>query len=592
MCGICIAHGLERPAADRAHFIALSKRLRHRGPDWSGCHVGTQTILCHERLAIVGVDTGAQPIVSDCGKYALAVNGEIYNHIKLRASVDYKFKTHSDCEVIIPLYKKYGKNLCDLLDGMFSFVLLDESVSPPRIIAARDPIGITTLYQGWNSKRPGAVYFASELKALVDECDKIISFPPGHVYDSSDNSTIRYYQPCWWDGDSDDAPIPAAKADLTKLRETLEAAVKKRLMSEVPYGVLLSGGLDSSLIASIAARETEKIAMAQHESRRRKLAEAQSGPPTPNGLVSEEATIASWPQLHSFSIGLENSPDLLAARKAAHYLGTVHHEYVFTVQEGLDAIPDVIYHLETYDVTTVRASTPMYLLSRKIKAMGVKMVLSGEGSDEIFGGYLYFHAAPDAKSFHQECVRRVKNLHTSDCLRANKSTMAWGLEARVPFLDKAFLEVAMNINPKEKMFSKGSAQEVDEDGKPRMEKYILRKAFDCAPDGKPYLPHSILWRQKEQFSDGVGYSWIDGIKDHAAAVVSDKAFAKRAERWPRDTPDTKEAYYIREIFDGLFPTEAAAKTAVRWIPRGDWGCSSDPSGRSVSIHQAAYGQTS
>lgn len=596
MCGICAAHGIEKPAAERAHFLALSKKLRHRGPDWSGCYVGTQSILCHERLAIVGVDTGAQPIVSDCGKYTLAVNGEIYNHIKLRASVDYKFKTHSDCEVIIPLYKKYGKDLCDLLDGMFSFVLLDESVTPSRIIAARDPIGITTLYQGWSSKRPGAVYFASELKALVDECDDIISFPPGHVYDSSDNSTTRYYQPSWWDGDSDvpDAPIPTAKADLTKLRETLEMAVKKRLMSEVPYGVLLSGGLDSSLIASIAARETEKIAQAQHEARQRKLAEAQSGPPTPvgNGLVSEEATIASWPQLHSFSIGLENSPDLLAARKAAHYLGTVHHEYVFTVQEGLDAIPDVIYHLETYDVTTVRASTPMYLLSRKIKAMGVKMVLSGEGSDEIFGGYLYFHAAPDAKSFHQECVRRVKNLHTSDCLRANKSTMAWGLEARVPFLDKAFLDVAMNIDPKEKMFSKGSAQEVDEDGKPKMEKYILRKAFDCAPDGKPYLPHSILWRQKEQFSDGVGYSWIDGMKDHAAAVVSDEAFAKRAERWPRDTPDTKEAYFIREIFDGLFPTEAAAKTAVRWIPRGDWGCSSDPSGRSVSIHQAAYQQDS
>ncbi|KAI0763736.1 asparagine synthase-domain-containing protein [Irpex lacteus] len=597
MCGICAAHGLARPSEHRTRLIACSKKIRHRGPDWSGCYVGKQSVLVHERLAIVGVDTGAQPLVSDDGKIILAVNGEIYNHVKLKESLKtpYNFKTHSDCEAIIPLYREHDKGLCDKLDGMFSFVLLDESVTPSRIIAARDPIGITTLYQGWSSKQPGAVYFASELKAIIDECDEIISFPPGHVYDSADNSTTRYYHPSWWNGDAEgpEAVIPTQKADLTALRESLEASVRKRLMSEVPYGVLLSGGLDSSLIASIAARETEKVALAQHEQRKKKLLEAQSGPASPvPGLVDEYATIASWPQLHSFSIGLENSPDLLAARKVAHYLGTVHHEYVFTVQEGLDAIPDVIYHLETYDVTTVRASTPMYLLSRKIKAMGVKMVLSGEGSDEIFGGYLYFHKAPDAKSFHQECVRRVKNLHTADCLRANKSTMAWGLEARVPFLDKQFLEVAMNVNPEEKMFSKGSEQEFDEDGRPKMEKYIIRKAFDLSPDGKPYLPSSILWRQKEQFSDGVGYSWIDGMKDHSAAVVSDEAFAARAERWPRDTPDTKEAYYIREIFEGLFPTEAAAKTAVRWIPRGDWGCAADPSGRSVEIHNAAYGTDS
>ncbi|EJF65976.1 glutamine-hydrolyzing asparagine synthase [Dichomitus squalens LYAD-421 SS1] len=592
MCGIVIAHGIDNPSAERPKLIACSKKIRHRGPDWSGCYSGKQTILAHERLAIVGVDTGAQPLVSNDGKIILAVNGEIYNHIKLRASLknSYKFKTHSDCEVIIPLYQEHDKELCNLLDGMYSFVLLDESVTPSRIIAARDPIGITTLYQGWNSQRPGATFFASELKALTDLCDKIISFPPGHVYDSRDQSTTRYFQPTWWNGDLDgpEAVIPDKPVDLKLLRESLEEAVRKRLMSEVPYGVLLSGGLDSSLIASIAARETEKVAMAQAEARKRRLQESKSGPPTPGeDGVDEAQTIMAWPQLHSFSIGLENSPDLLAARKAAHYLGTVHHEYTFTVQEGLDAIPDVIYHLETYDVTTVRASTPMYLLSRKIKAMGVKMVLSGEGSDEIFGGYLYFHAAPDPRSFHQECVKRVKNLHTADCLRANKSTMAWGLEARVPFLDKAFLEVAMNIDPREKMFSKGSAQEVDEDGRPKMEKYILRKAFDCSPDGKPYLPKSILWRQKEQFSDGVGYSWIDGIKDHAAAVVSDEAFAKRAERWPESTPDTKEAYFIRDVFDSMFPPAAAA-TAVRWIPRGDWGCSSDPSGRSVSIHNAAY----
>ncbi|KAH9901058.1 glutamine-hydrolyzing asparagine synthase [Cubamyces lactineus] len=592
MCGIVIAHGIDNPAAERPRLIACSKKIRHRGPDWSGCYSGKQTILAHERLAIVGVDTGAQPLVSTDGKIILAVNGEIYNHTKLRSSLKqpYKFKTHSDCEVIIPLYQELDKDLCDRLDGMFSFVLLDESVTPSRIIAARDPIGITTLYQGWHSQRPGATFFASELKALTDLCDKIISFPPGHVYDSRDQTTTRYYKPSWWNGDLDgpEAVIPTTPADFTLLRETLEDAVRKRLMSEVPYGVLLSGGLDSSLIASIAARETEKVAQAQAEARKRKLAEARSGPPSPReGDVDETATITSWPQLHSFSIGLENSPDLLAARKAAHFLGTVHHEYTFTVQEGLDAIPDVIYHLETFDVTTVRASTPMYLLSRKIKAMGVKMVLSGEGSDEIFGGYLYFHAAPDPKSFHQECVKRVKNLHTADCLRANKSTMAWGLEARVPFLDKAFLEVAMNIDPKDKMFSKGSDQEFDADGCPKMEKYILRKAFDCSPDGKPYLPRSILWRQKEQFSDGVGYSWIDGMKDHAASVVSDEAFEKRAERWPENTPDTKEGYFIRDIFDSLFPP-AAAETVVRWIPRADWGCSSDPSGRSVSIHQAAY----
>ncbi|KAG1832185.1 hypothetical protein EV424DRAFT_1469796 [Suillus variegatus] len=576
MCGILAVHGIENPPAERTRFLALSKRLRHRGPDWSGCFVGKEGILLHERLAIVGVDTGAQPLVSEDGQVILALNCQ--------------FKTHSDCEVIIPLYKKHGKDLCNMLDGMFSFVLLDESVTPTRVIASRDPIGITTLYQGWSSKHPGATYFSSELKALVDECDTIISFPPGHVYDSRDQSTTRYFQPSWWDGDAETNPVLATTpVDYTLLRETLEAAVRKRLMSEVPYGVLLSGGLDSSLIASIAARETEKVARAQYEARQRKLAESTSGPPTPRmDDLTQQAMLASWPQLHSFSIGLENSPDLLAARKAAHFLGTVHHEYVFTVQEGLDAIPDVIYHLETYDVTTVRASTPMYLLSRKIKAMGVKMVLSGEGSDEILGGYLYFHAAPDSDSFHQECVRRVKNLHTADCLRANKSTMAWGLEARVPFLDKAFLEVAMNIDAKEKMFKKDSNQAVDEDGRPKMEKYILRKAFDCGPEGTPYLPKSILWRQKEQFSDGVGYSWIDGIKDNAAAFVSDKDFVKRAERWPVDTPDTKEAYYIREIFDGLFPSEAAAKTAVRWIPRGDWGCSSDPSGRSVSIHNAAY----
>lgn len=593
MCGIFAIHGIENPSQHRTRAIACSKKLRHRGPDWSGCYVGKKTVLVHERLAIVGVDTGAQPLVYEDKKLILAVNGEIYNYIALKETLgpDAKFKTHSDCEVILHLYQKLPvQELCRALDGMFSFVLLDESVTPPRIIAARDPIGITTLYQGWSSSDPSRVYFASELKAIADECDKIISFPPGHFYDSATGETTRYYDPSWWHGDEEDSEGAINEPDLKLLRETLEAAVRKRLMSEVPYGVLLSGGLDSSLIAAIAARETEKVALAQQELRKKRLA-VMSGTtsPTEQGDVTEQATLASWPQLHSFSIGLENSPDLLAARKAAAYLGTVHHEYTFTVQEGLDAIEEVIYHLETYDVTTVRASTPMYLLSRKIKAMGVKMVLSGEGSDEILGGYLYFHAAPDRKSFHQECVKRVKNLHTADCLRANKSTMAWGLEARVPFLDKAFLEVAMNIDAKYKMFKKGADAVTDEDGCPKEEKYLLRKAFDISPDGgKAYLPKSILWRQKEQFSDGVGYSWIDGIKDQAASVVSDEAFEKRAETYPSDTPDTKEGYYIREIFERLFPSEAAAKTAVRWIPRGDWGCASDPSGRSVSIHNAAY----
>ena len=469
---------------------------------------------------------------------------------------------------------------------MFSWTLFDTNYPDTRVIAARDPIGITTLYQGWNSSKPGAVYFASELKSLHTECDKIIAFPPGHVYDSLTGKTERYYNPPWWNGDNEDAPAPTQPADLKILRESLENAVRKRLMSEVPYGVLLSGGLDSSLIAAIAARETEKVQKAQYEARKARL-EGTTGP-SKYPEQDEERTLAAWPTLHSFSIGLPGSPDLLAARKAAAFLGTTHHEFTFTVQDGIDALKDVIYHLETYDVTTVRASTPMYLMSRKIKAIGVKMVLSGEGSDEIFGGYLYFHAAPSREAFHQELVKRIKNLHTADCLRANKSTMAWGLEARVPFLDKSFLNEAMAVDPQEKMFNKDTLKNLDAEGRSRMEKYIIRKAFDIEVDGKPYLPESILWRQKEQFSDGVGYSWIDGIKDFTAEQVSDEKFEKRAERFPHDTPDTKEAYWIRETFESLFPSKTAAETAVRWIPKGEWGCSADPSGRSVSIHEKAY----
>ncbi|TIB37463.1 hypothetical protein E3P84_00257 [Wallemia ichthyophaga] len=592
MCGIFGVCGLENPGEYRSKCIECVKAIRHRGPDWSGVHQGKDFIVAHERLAIVGVDTGAQPIVSEDEKIILAVNGEIYNHKQLRHGLKDKnavFKTHSDCEVIIHLYREHGPQAAGLLDGMFSWTLFDTNYPQTRVIAARDPIGITTLYQGWNSSKPGAVYFASELKSLHTECDKIISFPPGHFYDSLTGNTERYYNPPWWNGDQEDASAPTKPVDLTVLRESLEAAVRKRLMSEVPYGVLLSGGLDSSLIAAIAARETEKVQKAQYEAR--KLRTEGSASPAKYPEQDEDRTLAAWPTLHSFSVGLPGSPDLLAARKAAAFLGTTHHEFTFTVQDGIDALKDVIYHLETYDVTTVRASTPMYLMSRKIKAIGligVKMVLSGEGSDEIFGGYLYFHAAPSREAFHQELVKRIKNLHTADCLRANKSTMAWGLEARVPFLDQSFLNEAMSVDPQEKMFSKDTMKNLDAEGRSRMEKYIIRKAFDIEVGGKPYLPESILWRQKEQFSDGVGYSWIDGIKDFTAEQVSDQDFAKRSERFPHDTPDTKEAYWIRETFESLFPSKTAAETAVRWIPKGEWGCSADPSGRSVAIHEKAY----
>ncbi|KAG9305655.1 hypothetical protein G9A89_022577 [Geosiphon pyriformis] len=566
MCGIFAVYNYKGDInAYRRRVLLLSKKLRHRGPDWSGCKVFGNSILCHERLAIVGVDSGAQPLTNDDESIILTVNGEIYNHKILEKLVpEAHFKTHSDCEVILHLYEKIDVDVVNQLDGMFSFVLLDTKKN--RVIAARDPIGITTLYQGWSSASPGTVYFSSELKALNEECDKIIAFPPGHIYDSETGKTTRYYQPSWWDADK----IPKNPINYKLLRESLEKAVRKRLMSEVPYGVLLSGGLDSSLIASIAARESLKLTAGSANA----IADNND-----DGVDINESGPASWPQLHSFSVGLPGAPDLVAARRAANFLKTRHHEYTFTIQEGLDAVQDIIYHLETYDVTTIRASTPMYLLSRKIKAMGVKMVLSGEGSDEILGGYLYFHAAPNAAEFHKETVSRVKNLHTADCLRANKSTMAWGLEARVPFLDKNFLDVAMSIDPEEKLFKPG-----------RMEKYILRKAFDVSTtdDPRPYLPEDILWRQKEQFSDGVGYSWIDSLKDAAEAHVTNQQFAEATKRWPRDTPTTKEAYWYREQFESWFPQEACTTSVVRWIPRSDWGCPEDPSGRAQAVHQAAY----
>ncbi|WPK26868.1 hypothetical protein PUMCH_004233 [Australozyma saopauloensis] len=568
MCGIFAA--FRQPYVDSFKDKALqySKRIRHRGPDWTGTAVINNTILCHERLAIVGLDSGAQPIISPDDRYSLAVNGEIYNHIQLRQELsDYKYQSLSDCEPIIPLVEKFGIDAPKHLDGMFAFAMYDKKED--RIIAARDPIGIVTLYMGKSAKNPETRYFASELKCLIDECDEIFAFPPGHVYDSNTDEITRYFTPTWWDG----SKIPEKHVDYKEVRETLELAVRKRLMAEVPYGVLLSGGLDSSLIASIAARETERAAAAFS-------GEGIDANKELSGVdASGSLHTSGFNRLHSFAIGLPGAPDLIAAEKVAHFIGTVHHSHTFTLEEGLDALNDVIWHLETYDVTTIRASTPMYLLSRKIKAQGVKMVLSGEGSDEIFGGYLYFANAPSAAEFHSECVQRVKNLHYADCLRANKSTMAWGLEARVPFLDKQFLEVCMNINPEDKLINQKEG---------RIEKYILRKAFDTTddPSAKPYLPDEILWRQKEQFSDGVGYSWIDGLKDAAEAAVSDEELAHPKPEWGTDVPTTKEAYWYRCKFDQMFNgSKAAASTVMRWIPKAEWGCHADPSGRYATTHE-------
>lgn len=574
MCGIFACHRHPDVQKFKPTALRMAKAARHRGPDWSGNFVANSTILAHERLSIVGVDTGAQPLVNDDGSLSLAVNGEIYNHRLLRKQLKYphNFKTHSDCEVIIPLYLEHGLDAPMYLDGMFSWVLYDKNAD--RIVAARDPLGITSFYQGRSSQTPGAVYFASELKCLHPICDSIMWFPPGHIYDSKTDTMTRYFQPRWWDP----LNVPSTPIDYKSIRTLLEKSVRKRLMAEVPYGVLLSGGLDSSLVASIAQRETLRL--------RSTSVGKINGSSDPEQQSSEElvgiddenelSTVTWLPQLHSFSIGLPNSPDTKAALEVAKFLGTKHHSFSFTVEDGLDALSDVIFHLETYDVTTIRASTPMFLLSRKIKAMGVKMVLSGEGSDEIFGGYLYFHAAPDKEAFHAETVRRIQNLHLSDCLRANKSTAAWGVEARVPFLDKEFVENAMSIDPVEKLITKD-----------RIEKYILRKAFDTTdePDAKPYLPDHILWRQKEQFSDGVGYGWIDALKDNAELHVTDEQMREPKAEWGEDVPDSKEAYWYRNMFDELFPPQCAS-TVMRWTPT--WSKQTDPSGRAIGTHLAKY----
>lgn len=542
-------------AEARRVALDLSRRQRHRGPDWSGVYADERAVLAHERLAIVGVDSGAQPLLSDDGRQVLAVNGEIYNHRELRAGFpDYEFATHSDCEVILPLYRKYGTGLFEQLSGMYAFILWDAAEG--RYLIGRDPIGIIPLYYGHDVH--GQLLVASEMKALAPVCRDAKEFPPGHYIDSRIGPEPQpWYTRDWRDFDA----VKDGSHDHAALRSALETAVKSHMMSDVPYGVLLSGGLDSSLIAAIAKK---------YAARR---------------VEDDERSEAWWPQLHSFAIGLEGSPDLKAAQEVANHIGTVHHGLTFTVQEGLDALSDVIYHLETYDVTTIRASTPMYLMARRIRAMGIKMVLSGEGSDELFGGYLYFHKAPDARALHEETVRKLDALHLFDCLRANKSMSAWGVETRVPFLDRDFIDVAMRLDPTVKLSGKQ---------RERIEKQFLREAF------AGYLPDHILWRQKEQFSDGVGYSWIDSLRAHAQAQVSDAQFARAAFRFPCNPPATKEAYFYREIFEQHFPQPWAASL----VPGGpsvacstaaalEWDQSLkgiiDPSGRAVrAVHDAAY----
>ena len=537
----------------------MSSRLRHRGPDWSGIYCGKTAILAHERLSIVDPQSGKQPLFAPDGKQVLAVNGEIYNHqeIRERYKGKYDFQTGSDCEVILPLYRDKGMNFLEEINGIFAFVLYDEEKN--CFMIGRDHIGIIPLYIG--SDKEGRIYFGSELKALEGFCDEYKTFPPGHYYDSRDGEFHKWYKRDWTDYEN----VKNNGASVLELRNSLEAAVKRQLMSDVPYGVLLSGGLDSSVISAVAKKYASKR------------------------IEESGKADAWWPQLHSFAIGLKGAPDLAKAKLVADYIGTVHHEINYTIQEGLDAVSDVIYHIETYDVTTVRASTPMYLLARVIKSMGIKMVLSGEGADEVFGGYLYFHKAPDAKAFHEETVRKLGKLHLYDCLRANKSLSAWGVEGRVPFLDKEFLDVAMRTNPKAKMCSilPGS------DPKASMEKRIVREAFE------DMLPEEVAWRQKEQVSDGVGYSWIDTLKKITSEAVTDEQMAHAAERFPINTPLCKEEYYYRSIFEEHFPSESAARSvpheasvacstavALEWDEA--WKNMNDPSGRAVSgVHENA-----
>ncbi len=554
MCGIVCAFDLkEKAEVLRPKILEMSKKLRHRGPDWSGIYSDEKAILAHERLAIVDPASGKQPLFSEDKKLVLAANGEIYNHKELRKQFagKYKFQTESDCEVILALYKAKGPSFIDEMNGIFGFALWDAEKNAYFI--SRDHMGIIPLYMGWDKN--GTFYVASELKALEGHCSKIELFPPGHYLYSPEGEIKRWYDREWKEFDA----VKNNGTSIEELRVALEAAVHRQLMSDVPYGVLLSGGLDSSVTSAIAKKYAEKR------------------------IESDDTQEAWWPRLHSFSVGLEGSPDLAAAQKVAEHIGTVHHEIKFTIQEGLDAIKDVIYHLETYDITTIRASTPMYLMARVIKSMGVKMVLSGEGADELFGGYLYFHKAPNAEEFHKETVRKLEKLHMYDCLRANKSLAAWGIEGRVPFLDKEFMDVAMRINPQDKMINKE-----------RMEKWVIRKAFES------YLPASVAWRQKEQFSDGVGYSWIDTLKKVVNEKISDEQLANARFKFPIQTPTTKEEYYYRSIFDGHFPSDTAAlcvpqepsvacstKIALEWDE--SFKNMNEPSGRAIAnVHTDAY----
>ena len=555
MCGIVAV--LDIASGDvtklRSQVLKMSDKLRHRGPDWSGIYTGEKAILAHERLSIVDPQSGGQPLKSKDGKIILTVNGEIYNHLAIREQLkgEYEFQTGSDCEVILALYRKKGIHFLEDLNGIFAFVLYDEEKD--EYLVARDPIGVIPLYIGTDNA--GHIMVASELKALEGYAVHYEPFLPGHYYYSKEKKQVRWYVRDWMEYDAvKDNPV-----DISDLKRSLEAAVQRQLMSDVPYGVLLSGGLDSSIISAIAKKYAAKR------------------------IENDSKTDAWWPQLHSFAVGLKGAPDLKAAKKVADYIGTVHHEINYTVQEGLDAIRNVIYYIETYDVTTVRASTPMYLLARVIKSMGIKMVLSGEGADEVFGGYLYFHKAPDAKAFHEETVRKIGKLYLYDCLRANKSLSAWGVEGRVPFLDKEFLDVAMRLNPEAKI-SPGKV----------IEKKILREAFS------DMLPDEVVWRQKEQFSDGVGYSWIDSLKQLTSNLVSDEEMAHASEKFPVQTPMNKEEYYYRSVFEELFPSRSAALT-VPSVP--SVACSTaealawdeafrnlnDPSGRAVKgVHADSY----
>ena len=552
MCGIVGVFDLKEKSINlREQVLNMSRKIRHRGPDWSGIYSSNNAILAHERLGIVDPTSGNQPIYSGDKRIILAANGEIYNHRSIRKDfLNYNFTTGSDCEVIIALYRKKGVDFLDEINGIFAFALYDEVKD--EYLIARDHMGIIPLYMGWDIK--GTFYVASELKALEGICNKIELFPPGHYLSSKNGELIKWYKRDWLDFNN----VSKNSTDIKILKDALCKAVKRQLMSDVPYGVLLSGGLDSSITSAVAKIYSDKR------------------------IESNDKKVAWWPTLHSFAVGLIGSPDLEAAKKVADYIGTVHHEIIFTIQEGIDAISDVIYHLETYDVTTIRASTPMFLMARVIKSMGIKMVLSGEGSDEIFGGYLYFHKAPNDKEFHMETVRKLDKLHQYDCLRANKALAAWGIEGRVPFLDKEFIDVAMSINPSDKMIKDG-----------KMEKWVLRKAFE------ELLPEEVVWRQKEQFSDGVGYDWIDTLKEVVDKSISDEMFEQVSNRFPINPPLNKEEYYYRSIFESHFPSEAAAKSvpsvpsvacsspvALKWD--ASFEGKNDPSGRAIISHKQRY----